>query len=1483
MDVNGTPRNAQNAPDVVEPVQVAQAADAPALELAQASAVDLPGVVGQISHLSGTVSVVRADGSRVDVGAGAPIFEGDLIVTATGSDVEVQFVDGSNAFLDQEGRLLVERVTPNAGPDESSAFFVVLEGAFTFSAPEGGGKIDVRTPVATINVEGARVVGRAAPEAELNLFTLVRNFDGSLGRILISTTAGTLALTTELQAAEVFSLFREPEGEQATVEQLADVIGSRLLNFISGSPGDNNADPNLPDSEFVQLAQNDLQQSDAQGFGASVPNPFGVDREGAFLNQQRGRVDSESSAFQDQGQETTAVTTPPTTGGTITFSGAGTFVGPAGGGSFIYLSGTGAVDFTGGAGADTITLQGDQAAVNTFNVTTSGSDVVTDLGGGNTLTMRGVETLAFQAGNSGDTVNLVDLSGTDVSNNTVKFFGGQGDDVLNGALTARRIVASGGDGNDTLTSSTENDTLKGDGGNDTLTGGAGADDLDGGTGTDTASYATAAAGVTADLSNAANNTGDAAGDVYTSIENLTGSNNADILTGDSGANVLNGGTGDDTLNGQAGDDTLNGGAGSDTASFATAASGVTVDLTAGTATGDGSDTLTGIENVTGSAQGDTLTGDGNANTLSGGAGDDTLDGRGGNDALDGGAGTDTASFGNAASAITADLTVGTATGDGTDTLTGIENLTGSAQNDALTGDANANTLTGGNGDDTLDGRAGNDQLDGGAGSDTASFANAGSGVTVDLLAGMAIGDGFDTLTGIENVTGSAHADVLLGDGNANVLTGGAGDDTLEGRAGNDSLIGGTGNDTASYANASASVTVNLSAGTASGDGTDTLSGIENVIGSANADTITGDTGANVLTGGAGNDTLDGRAGDDTLNGGDGIDTATYANAASAVSVNLANGTASGGDGTDTLTSIENVTGSSGNDTLVGTTGANRIDGGSGNDTLTGGGGGDTLIGGAGTDTIQYNTSATGVTIDLSNNANNAGGAAGDVISTVENVVGSAHADTLTGNASANVLSGGAGIDILNGNAGNDTLNGGADADTLDGGAGNDILNGDAGDDILSGGTGNDTLSGGAGADALTGGDGTDTASYSLAGTGLTADLTTPGNNTGDAAGDTYNTIENLTGSAFDDILIGDAGANRLTGGTGNDTLEGRAGADVLDGGTGTDTASYASASAAVTVNLATPAGNTGDAAGDTYSGIENILGSAHADTITGDGLANMLSGGDGADTLDGGVGADTLTGGNGADKFTLRSGDGGAAVADADTITDFTDGADSFTLAGGLTFAELTIAQGTGANAAHTIISVTTGGENLAVVQNTSAANITSTDFSGSPVVITGDGTLTGGSGNDTLSGGNGSDILIGNDGDDILDGGNGTDTLYGGNGNDTLTGGSGADTFYYAAHTEGTDQITTFANIDKFLILSSGFDNITAVDATNFSSVSGTYNNNGAHAGPSFIFADTAGTGGSLYYDPDGTGAGAGFEIATVNVDSLSAADIDVTTVSPV
>ena len=130
-------------------------------------------------------------------------------------------------------------------------------------------------------------------------------------------------------------------------------------------------------------------------------------------------------------------------------------------------------------------------------------------------------------------------------------------------------------------------------------------------------------------------------------------------------------------------------------------------------------------------------------------------------------------------------------------------------------------------------------------------------------------------------------------------------------------------------------------------------------------------------------------------------------------------------------------------------------------------------------------------------------------------------------------------------------------------------------------TNNNLLNGGLGADVLDGGAGFDTASYMNATAGLTADLGTPGNNTGEAAGDTYISIENLRGSAFADTLRGDSDNNALNGGVG---------ADVLDGGAGSDTASYQNATAGLTADLGTPGNNTGEAAGDTYISIETCAG-----------------------------------------------------------------------------------------------------------------------------------------------------------------------------------------------------------------------------------------------------------------------------------------------------
>ena len=355
----------------------------------------------------------------------------------------------------------------------------------------------------------------------------------------------------------------------------------------------------------------------------------------------------------------------------------------------------------------------------------------------------------------------------------------------------------------------------------------------------------------------------------------------------------------------------------------------------------------------------------------------------------------------------------------------------------------------------------------------------------------------------------------------------------------------------------------------------------NVTSADQADVLRGLGGNDMLFGGSGNDTLDGGAGADVLIGGDGTDTADYSLSAAGVTVSLLTGLGAGGDAQgDTLGGIENITGSAQADTLTGDGAANTLDGGSGNDTLIGGAGADTLIGGPGTDTASYASSGAGVTVNLQTGSGSGGDAQGDTLSGIENIIGSAFADVLTGDGGAN------------------------------------------------------TLVGGAGPDALNGGGGTDTADYSSSAMAVTVNLLANSGAGGDAQGDTFSSIENIIGSAFADMLTGDTAANTLDGRSGNDTLIGGAGADALIGGAGTDTADYSSSAAGVTVSLQTGSGSGGDAQGDTLSGIENITGSAQADTLTGDGGVNMLAGGLGADVLNGRAGNDTLSGG--ADNDTFR-------------------------------------------------------------------------------------------------------------------------------------------------------------------------------------------------------------------------------------------------------
>jgi Tol biopolymer transport system component len=223
---------------------------------------------------------------------------------------------------------------------------------------------------------------------------------------------------------------------------------------------------------------------------------------------------------------------------------------------------------------------------------------------------------------------------------------------------------------------------------------------------------------------------------------IRGTSGNDTLVGTSGDDVLCGLEGNDTLQGGGGNDTIAGGPGTDTVSYARAARSVRVDLTAGTATGEGRDRLLSSENVTASAHADQvlpgkLSGRfrtlGGADELTapygfvriqGGAGNDliTLSGVAGGSLVSGGRGRDEARFTQSA---TADLGAGTAESGFSETptlfaLLAFENVTGSDSFDRLTGSSANNVIVGGDGDDEMRGRGGTDRCDGGPGSDTAA-------------------------------------------------------------------------------------------------------------------------------------------------------------------------------------------------------------------------------------------------------------------------------------------------------------------------------------------------------------------------------------------------------------------------------------------------------------------------------------------------------------------------------------------------------------------------------------------------------------------------------------------------------------------------------------------------------------------------------------------------------------------------------------------
>jgi Ca2+-binding RTX toxin-like protein len=358
----------------------------------------------------------------------------------------------------------------------------------------------------------------------------------------------------------------------------------------------------------------------------------------------------------------------------------------------------------------------------------------------------------------------------------------------------------------------------------------------------------------------------------------------------------------------------------------------------------------------------------------------------------------------------------------------------------------------------------------------------------------------------------------------------------------------------------------------------------------------------------------------------------------------------------------------GDDSIYGGNGDDTLYGMGGNDNLYGGAGADILNGGAGFDLARYDQAMTGVYARLDGIAVSYGEGVGDTYTAIEGLVGSYFNDIIVGSANADYLFG----------LGDD-----------------DYIYGIGGADNLDGGAGNDNLFGGVGADVLNGGDGFDLARYDGASSGVYVRLDGVAGASGEAAGDTFVSIEGLVGSGFGDIIVGSnsadylfglsgddylygiGGADNLDGGAGNDNLFGGVGGDVINGGADFDLARYDSAASGVYVRLDGVTGFSGEAAGDTFISVEGLVGSAFNDilvgsanldylaglggddTLYGFGGNDILDGGAANDTLHGGAGNDTLTGGTGSDRFVFTTALG---VLNVDTITDFQGIPDDFML-----------------------------------------------------------------------------------------------------------------------------------------------------------------------------------------------------------------------------
>jgi Ca2+-binding RTX toxin-like protein len=793
--------------------------------------------------------------------------------------------------------------------------------------------------------------------------------------------------------------------------------------------------------------------------------------------------------------------------------------------------------------------------------------------------------------------------------------GGSGDDDIGGGKGSDTIF--GGEGADTIRGGDGDDSIDGGDGNDTHYGGAGNDTIMGGIGDDSL-Y-----GDDNDDS-IVGGVGDDTVEAGTGNDTIIGGDGNDSINGDFGDDSIVGGSGNDFLRGSFGNDTIVGGTGDDTVWGGFGDDSLVVDANFGDYTIEGeeeAETLGDTMDV--SAVTDDLTWDlSNPNPEAGSFTDGTNTGTYVDiETIILGSGTDTLTldtFGgsNTVSGFSAPTDTGGGTFSGNDQLdvSGLVDFDGNAThtgNVTVTEVGGNAVLTFPNGETlTLEGVPAADvntpaqliamgipegpdgYVDGTAGDDTIDVNYTGD-------------PNFDRVDNNDAVLpGTAdNEDYIRADaGNDSVLAG-AGDDTVEGGIGNDTIEGGGGNDSLNGETDDDSLVGGL--------------GDDSLIGGTGDDTLNGQIGNDVMEGGDGSDSfaLEDDFGSDTIIGGEvddaAGDTLDMSGVGGAISYDLTGvdseaGTVTDGTGTITFSEIENITLSSGLDTLV-------LANGSGDDIVNNFAApilaGDGSYFGADQLDVSTMTDANGALINTGDVviSDTNGDGTGDTILTFPGgetltLVGILPSAFPTPEALAAIgipladyiVEGTAAGELIDGSYLGDPEGDLVDADDAENGSDDDIIEAGAGDDTVVAGDGNDSVFADEGADEVDAGAGDDTV----------------------FGGDGADTI---SGGADDDSLIGQAGADSISGDTGDDFIEGGADNDTLEGGIGNDT----------------------------------LDGGADNDSLDGGAGADSLLGNFGDDTLNGGEGADTLEGGFGDDTFVITDNFGNDQIfGDSDLETN---------------------------------------------------------------------------------------------------------------------------------------------------------------------------------------------------------------------------------------